>query len=312
MARALQVLSLFPRCGVLSVATSASTHSRRFASRDASRAWMGRSHVQRERTSVRAPGGSGDTSAEEPELQDLEDVEDKLQALVDEGRRRQRTVKYNILRRQMSSPGPPQRKLTWDAIEQIRYLKQELPEEWTVQRLAEGFSVTPDVILRVLRSTFIPSPERKAKQDANVMNALSQQVLPSGAWKAQEMPKLPRNHKPVTLLSENREDALVPVSDQNLVIQKKGSGSLANSRALVTVQPTQFASGISIEAPVKPSIKGDITSDTNLEENDEECWDGQVLTEKELEELMEMEKPSPVLQVGKEFFDADGNFLYRI
>lgn len=37
-----------------------------------------------------------------------------------EGRKRQRTVKYHILRRQMTPPGAPQRKLTWDAMEQIR------------------------------------------------------------------------------------------------------------------------------------------------------------------------------------------------
>lgn len=147
------------------------------------------------------------------------------------------------------------------------------------------------------------------------MNELRQQVLPSGAWTAQEIPKLPRILKPVTLLSENTEDALVPVSDQNLMTRHKDSGSLANSPAPVTVLPTQFQSGISKEAPVKPSIKGDITADTNVEEYDEdgvESWDGQVLTEKELEELMEMEKPSRVVQVGKEFFDAEGNFLYRI
>lgn len=29
-------------------------------------------------------------------------------------------MKYHILRRQMTSPGAPKRKLSWDAIEQIR------------------------------------------------------------------------------------------------------------------------------------------------------------------------------------------------
>lgn len=37
-----------------------------------------------------------------------------------EERKGQRTLKYHILRRQMTPPGAPQRKLSWDAIEQIR------------------------------------------------------------------------------------------------------------------------------------------------------------------------------------------------
>lgn len=147
------------------------------------------------------------------------------------------------------------------------------------------------------------------------MTALSQQVLPSGAETRQDSSKLPGNHKPATLLSGNREGALVPVADQTLMIRHKGSGSLAKSSAPVTVLPTQLTTGISEDDAVKPSTKDDITAETSLTEEDEEdedSWDGQVLTEEELEEFMKMEKPSPVVQVGKDFFDAEGNFLYRI
>ena len=35
-------------------------------------------------------------------------------------RKRQKTVKYHIMRRQMTASGAPQRKLTWEAIKQIR------------------------------------------------------------------------------------------------------------------------------------------------------------------------------------------------
>lgn len=82
MARPLQVLSLLSRLGALSVSSSVST-SCRFASRGASRAWMGQSHVHRDRTSNTAPRHSDEMSDEEPALEDLEDVEDKLQALVE-------------------------------------------------------------------------------------------------------------------------------------------------------------------------------------------------------------------------------------
>ncbi|KAM7404612.1 hypothetical protein PAMP_011945 [Pampus punctatissimus] len=307
MARPLRVLSLLSRLGALSVMPPASTNSCRFASRGVS--WMKQSHVYRDRSSNRAPRYNDEVSDEDP---GTEDVEDKLEALVHEERKSQRTVKYHILRRQMTPSGAPVRKLTWDSIEQIRYLKQEQPEEWTVERLAEGFSVTPDVILRVLRSKFVPAPERKAKQDANVMSGISQQVLPSGAGKGQNSLKLPVNRAPAALPSRSREGGLVPVVDQTLLIQD--SASVAKSPAPVAVLPKQFTADIDKDATV--TVRGeDSNTNTNPAEGnkeDEEGWDGQVLSEEELEELMDMKKPSPVVQVGNDFLDAEGNFLYRI
>ncbi|KAM7412054.1 hypothetical protein PAMA_021834 [Pampus argenteus] len=314
MARSLQVLSLLSRLGALSVMPPASTSSCRFASRGVS--WMKQSHVHRDKPSNRAPRYNDEVFDDDPET---EDVEDKLQALVHEERRSQRTVKYHILRRQMTPSGAPVRKLTWQAIDQIRYLKQAQPEEWTVERLAEGFSVTPDVILRVLRSKFVPAPERKAKQDASVISGISQQVLPSGAGKGQGRLNLPVNRAPAALPSGSREGGLVPVADRTLLIQAKDSASVAKSPAPVAVLPNQFTTDIIIDDTV--TVRGeDGNTNTNPAEDstedeedwDEEDWDGQVLSEEELEELMDMKKPSPVVQVGNEFLDAEGNFLYRI
>ncbi|XP_056240742.1 neugrin [Seriola aureovittata] len=322
MARPLQVLSLLSRLGSLPVKT---TSSCRFASRGASGAWMGQSHVRRDRASRY----SDEMSEEEFGLEDVEDVEDKLQALDDEGRKRQKTVKYHILRRQMTAPGAPQRKLTWDTIEQIRYLKQEQPEEWTVERLAQGFSVTPDVILRVLRNKFVPSPERKSKQDAKVMAGLGRQMLPSGAGAGKDrlkLPsgagagkdrlKLPGNCAPAKLSSGSREGALISAADHTPMIRGEGSGSLATSPAPVTVLPPQVPAGAGRAATVTRSTEEDRTTNTAAAEQDteeEESWDGQVLTEEELEKFMEMQKAvPPVAQVGNDFFDTEGNFLYRI
>lgn len=147
------------------------------------------------------------------------------------------------------------------------------------------------------------------------MTALSQQVLPSGAGPGKDRMKLPGNRKPVTLLSGNREDALVPVADQTLMIQQEGSKLLAKSPTPVTVVQSKFTTSISGGVAVMPPTKDNITANTNpTEENeeDEDSWDGQVLTEEELEDFLEMEKPSPVVQAGKDFFDAEGKFLYRI
>lgn len=308
MARPLRVLSLVSRLGVLSTSPSASVNSTRFASRSASKAWTGQSHVHRDRDARQ----SHDMSDEEL---GLEEVEDKLQALVEEGRKKQRTVKFHILRRQMTPSGAPQRKLTWDAIEQIRYLKQEQPEEWTVERLAEGFSVRPDVIHRVLRSKFVPPPDRKAKQDAKIMVELSQQGLPSGAGTSQDRPKLPGNHTPAVLPPGGKVGALLPAGDQTLMLRGEDSGSLVKSPASDSVVPSRFRADFNKDAPMTRSAEEGGTTNTDSTEEgveDEEGWDGQVLTEEELVEFFKMEKPSPAVQVGKDFLDAQGNFLYRI
>ncbi|KAI3357385.1 hypothetical protein L3Q82_015812 [Scortum barcoo] len=306
MARPLQVLSLLSRLGARSVTPSGAAAGWRFASRSANKAWMGQSPRPGDRESNRAHRSRDEMS--DGDLT-LEDAEDKLQALVDEGRKRQRTVKYHILRRQMTPPGPPQRKLTWDAIEQIRYLMQEQPDEWTVERLADGFSVTPDVIRRVLRSKFVPVPERKAKQNAKVLTELSQQVLPAGA--EQDRLRLSRSRTPAALLPGGREGA----GDQALMLRGESSGALDKSPPPVTGLTTQIRVGISKDAPDTKSTEEDSAAKrdhTEEDGDDEESWDGLVLTEHELEEFMEMEKPPPVAQIGNEFFDAKGTFLYRI
>ncbi|XP_035511936.1 neugrin [Morone saxatilis] len=307
MARPLQVLSLLSRLGALSVIPSASLNGCRFASRGASKAWVGQSIVHRDRVPHRASRHRDELSDEEG-LADVEDVEDKLQALDNEGRKRQKILKYHILRRQMTPPGAPQRKLTWDAIEQIRYLKQEQPDEWTVERLAEGFSVTPDVILRVLRNKFVPTAERKARQDAKVLAELSQQGLPSGAGR--ERVKLPGSSTPAVLLPGSKEDAVEPVAEQTLMLRGEGSRSLAESPAPVTALPAQLRASINKDALVTTSREEDSAATVEVI-MEEESWDGWVLTDEELEEFMG-KKPSSVVQVGKDFFDADGNFLYRI
>lgn len=95
----------------------------------------------------------------------------------------------------------------------------------------------------------------------------------------------------------------------------EGSKSLAWSNVSAVALHNQLRSDISEGVPMTRSMEVNRTIDTNPEEEDteeEESWDGRVLTEEELEEFTEKEQPSPVVQVGKDFFDAEGNFLYRI
>lgn len=298
MARPLQLLSSLlsrARVGALSPQSSTPFTSRRFVNKvPSSRSWA--PHSQR------APRDSH-MSDEEYGLEE-EDVEDKIQALVDKENKKRKAVKYQILRRQMTPKGPPQRKLTWEAIEQIRYLKQEQPEEWTVERLAEGFSVNPDAILRVLKSKFVPSPNRKAKQDAKVMVKINQQTLPAGAGVRQEKQRLSAGSTQAVLASGNRETAVVPVGHQTLMLQSE-------QRPAVSAMATQTVSEITEYTTERPNEETQPT-DSTAQEVDEEGWDGQVLSEEDIERLMTTIKSSPVVKVGNDVFDTEGNFLYRI
>lgn len=196
----------------------------------------------------------------------------------------------------------------------FRYLKREQPEEWTVERLAESFSVTPDVIFRVLRSSFIPSSDRKAKQDVKVMAQHNQQMLPSGAGTQQGKLKLPQGHTQAILPSGNKEVALSSVTGQARLIQGNSSDPSGKSLTSVTVPTTQLTREQREDTTLIRSTANEDITGTQLTEDleEEESWDGQVLTEKELEEFLEMDKPPPAVQAGNEFFDEEGNFLYRL
>ncbi|NWT48142.1 NGRN protein, partial [Chroicocephalus maculipennis] len=52
-----------------------------------------------------------------------------------------------------------------------RFLRQELPEEWPPERLAQGFGVSPDVVRRVLRGRGCPPPRRRQRQDERALSA---------------------------------------------------------------------------------------------------------------------------------------------
>lgn len=337
----------------------------RHVSSDASKAWMD----QRQTHGTSAHRHRGKEERFEDEDPDMDDVDDKVQAVFSEERRRQRTVKYHIVKRQLTESGAPERRLSWEAMEQIRYLKQELPEEWTIDRLAEGFSVHRDVILRVLRSKFAPTPERKAKQDASVWARLRQQALPGGGAGGQGRqqalpgggaggqdrqvalpggggavgpgrPQLPasghRSSKPAMLPTGSDTGAMVTLashSSQRLIARDLEDGpgprammTTANSPAApLTSLPTQLSSSPTLHSrhtSGQDYSREEWEEEENVPEDNvlkveekgdlEERWDGRVFSEEELEELMLSSKHSPVVQNGIEFFDREGNFLYRI
>lgn len=207
----------------------------------------------------------------------------------------------------MTPRGPPERKLTWDAMEEIRHLKREQPEEWTVERLAQGFSVSTDVILRVLRSKFVPSPERKAKQDTKVMSKLKQQALPSRPKVELEKQRLTSVPAQAALSSGSENRTLIPMGQKSL------SQTEQTPAALCIVTKNQFSEITTRSAQRTYEEIQQLTESTEVEEeeDEDEGWDGQVLSEEDIEVLITV-KATPVVKEGEEFFDVDGNFLYRI
>lgn len=295
MARSVQLLSLVlsrARTSALCPLSTFTITRARFISEGPSQPWP--------RHSQRAPRHRDEIPLEESEL---EDVEDKIQAVIDKEIKLRQKVKYHIIRRKMTPPGPPERKLTWDAMEKIRYLKQEQPEEWTVERLAEGFSVSKDVIFRVLRSKFTPSLERKAKQDTKVMAKLTQQVLSSGPRAEQEKQRLTSGTR-AALSSGIENNALVPIGHQSLIPQTE-----QNPAALSVATKSQFSEITKQSTEMPQEEIQQSTASAEIEED--EGWDGQVFSEEDIEEFITMKAP-PVVQEGNEVFDVYGNFLYKI
>ncbi|NXW41669.1 NGRN protein, partial [Nyctiprogne leucopyga] len=102
---------------------------------------------------------------------DLEPPDPALEE-AERARRRRAAAKLQRLRRELGGRrGAPERTLTWEAMEQMRFLRRELPEEWPPQRLAQGFGVSPDVVRRVLRGRGCPPPHRRLRQDERALNA---------------------------------------------------------------------------------------------------------------------------------------------
>lgn len=169
--------------------------------------------------------------------------------------------------------------------------------------------MAPDVILRVIRSKFVPAVNRRAKQDAKVMAEHGQKVLHSGSRRLQEKLKLPGNVTPAALPPGKETAAMVP-AEQTLVLRGEGPVSLAKSHTSASVQhrSSDFIGNVS----GTNLTDLDKTTNSDPKEKEEECWDGRVLTEDDLEKFIEMENPPLPVQMGKDFFDTEGNFLYRI
>lgn len=136
-----------------------------------------------------------------------------------------------------------------------------------------------------------------------------QKVLHSGSRRLQEKLKLPGNFTPAALPPGKEASAVVP-AEQTLVVRGESPVSLAKSPTSASIQhhSTDFTSNVS------GTNLTDLEKTTNSDpiEEEEERWDRRVFTEDDLEKFIEMENPPLPVQMGKDFFDTEGNFLYRI
>ncbi|OCT57903.1 hypothetical protein XELAEV_18002899mg [Xenopus laevis] len=261
---------------------------------------------------------------------DLEWEEEEPRDITRKLKNQQKTILFQRMKRQMEPLGPPERRLAWNAIEQIRYLKQEFSEEWTVPRLAEGFNVSTE---------FSPPEIRKAKQDLKASNVLIQMnpqstkhlsqpthtVLPDAVNTAQTLIPSGQNNK---LLSNTQNVNLVPSlysvpgsGNPNSLARRSGNEVLRKNKADLQV----FTKKAQVQTPKSPMYDVCLTSEEGnqaeqkhladhkpMELDDE--WDGQLLSDMDLEELSRngTKNKMKVIQKGKEFFESNGDFLYRI
>ncbi|XP_012867320.1 PREDICTED: tubulin polyglutamylase TTLL13-like [Dipodomys ordii] len=198
-----------------------------------------------------------------------------------------------------------------------RYLHEEFAESWSVPRLAEGFDVSTDVIRRVLKSKFVPTLKQKLKQDQKVLKKAG---LALPAWQrpssGHSLPPcsagsllIPGDEASAT--SQSHHTALEMIasgahSKDSPRRQKGGSQGVQGLRKESEV-PCTTASGHRRELPKCPrSDPEDATPDGSRLPNRDRMQelkagepDGQNFSPK-------------VVQRGQEFYDSNGNFLYRI
>ncbi|XP_065268805.1 neugrin [Emys orbicularis] len=229
-----------------------------------------------------------------------------------------KAVRLRRLRRELEPAGPPQRSLSWQAMEQIRYLRQAFPEEWPVARLAQGFCVSTDVIQRVLRSKFSPPLERRMKQDAKVLGKQGSREQQPGPDRRAELVAVSAGEAARQLLPARPKDmpqsgALIAPGGQSSSSKPQRNRQLwrageRQNRRKAQLEPLQ-EDGTKPVAGMEAALVRNSSAGGDAEE-----WDGEVLSEEELEELAAEGRGTgtKVMQRGQEYFDSNGNFLYRI
>ncbi|XP_051898509.1 neugrin [Pristis pectinata] len=255
--------------------------------------------------------GEGEAEAEA-------EAEQELEELIRAEKNKQKAIKYRRIQAEFGNRGAPPRTLTTEALEQIRFLKAKFPEEWSVSQLAKGFSVSEDVIRRVLRSKFVPSPERRMKQDAKVAavtltlsHRTKQPTISLPSVSAPDRPKLVTDQASLARLSQGAVTLPIPPD------------SRAREKEVGRIKPIQqrTCTELTDQGVVKANTRMKEATSKERDECRETCDTSDMeqvpaggMMDEELENLAvkRQENQINVIQRGHEFYDQKGNFLYRI
>jgi hypothetical protein len=112
-------------------------------------------------------------------------------------------LQKNALKEKFPEGWNPRKKLSPDALDGIRALHTQYPAEFTTERLAEKFEVSPEAIRRILRAKWRPTAEEDEKRQQRWFNRgkhiWSQMaelgVKPPKQWRAEGVVRDPRWNK---------------------------------------------------------------------------------------------------------------------
>ncbi|XP_054754283.2 neugrin-like [Lytechinus pictus] len=214
--------------------------------------------------------------------------------------------------------GPERRTLSWDTIQQIHYLRQENPEDWSVASLSQSFNVSEEVIAKVLKSKFRPGAKTRRKQD---LAAAKTTGYVTGGTNLTQAPALVAREdaKESSDINEGRENK--HAQNTHAVGHNK---ELRNTHRKSAVFENNQSQGSAENYRMKIKKHWDAVPPHTLDkrqENDENPINPEVeysfgyIDFENVDSLIEQTevklKPQ-VIKKGRNFYNEHGEFLYRI
>ncbi|KAI0449616.1 hypothetical protein F5B21DRAFT_493688 [Xylaria acuta] len=86
------------------------------------------------------------------------------------GQREEWQIQKKALREKFPEGWRPRKRLSPDALDGIRALHTQFPEQYTTDVLAKHFEVSPEAIRRILKSKWTPSPEEETRRQERWFN----------------------------------------------------------------------------------------------------------------------------------------------
>ena len=200
------------------------------------------------------------------------------------------------------SESSKRRALSWDTIDQIRYLRQENPTEWSVAMLAESFNVSPEVIVKVLKSKFTPNSRVKEKQDKVVAERTGYQQRRVEAQAVVETTRLNPGLQ--------RESGQVP--KQTSFSKQSNVGGKVNPTKTLQHQHKIARSHRHMDHMLPKNKSSSVVEKMNADDTKGEFTFGRFDFEN-IDSLMGQVTLKPqVFRKGRNFYNENGEFLYRI